>query len=201
MCVYKLLQSIHTPVPLLQNASYPEVTFFDDPQEKHFTSSGGHADFENGLEITIPPHVDQPGASTSVTVQPSLAPSHVFVLPHDIHSASPSYLIKGKGPGLADEVTLTIEHHVNVKKEEDANNLLFLHADATPTMSDSKSLYEYKEVPEAKVEFDPKENKGRLTTRLSHNKFFRVGFRKRFMKLFGSKFVLHKTVGGYIYDI
>ena len=181
---------VYTPDPLFQYTSYPEVTFLEEPQEKNFPSSGGHVDFENGLEITIPSCADQLESSTSVKVQPSFAPSDVFVLPQDIQSASPSYLVTGRGPGLTGEVTLTMEHHVHVKTEEDANDLLFLHANATPTTSDSKSVYKYKEVPEARAEFQLKENKGKLTTRLSSNKFFRVGFRKRFRKLFCSKFVI-----------
>ena len=46
--------------PLFQNPSYPDATFFDEPQEKAFYTGGGHADFDNGIEITVPPHAVPP---------------------------------------------------------------------------------------------------------------------------------------------
>ena len=147
--------------PLLQNPSYPDVTFFDDPQEKVFSSSGGHVDFDNGVEITVPPLAVPLGTTVSVKVQPSFAPKDVFVMPQGIHSASPSYLITN-GSKLDGDVTLTLE---------------FLQADTTPQTSDSASVYEYKEVPEATTEFLPGETTGRLTTRRLSDKFVKVGRR------------------------
>ena len=162
--------------PLLQNPSYPDVTFFDDPQEKVLSSSGGHVDFDNGVEITVPPRAVPLGTTVSVKVQPSFAPKDVFVMPQGIHSASPSYLITS-GSKLDGDVTLTLEHHVRVSTDDDANDLLFLQADTTPKMSDSASVYEYREVPEARTEFLPRETTGRLTTRRLSDKFVKVGRR------------------------
>ena len=163
--------------PLFQNPSYPDVTFFDDPQEKVLTSSGGHVDFENGVEITVPPRAVPPRTTISVKAQPIFAPKDVIVMPQGIHSASPSYLITSSGSKLDGDVTLTLEHHVKVSTDDDANHLLFLQADTTPQTSDSASIYEYKEVSKARAEFLPGETTGRLTTRRLSDKFVKVGRR------------------------
>ena len=171
--------------PLFQNPSYPDVTFFDDPQEKVISSSGGHVDFENGVEITVPPRAVPPGTTVSVKAQPIFAPKDVIVMPQGIHSASPSYLITSSGSKLDGDVTLTLEHHVKVSSNDDVNDLLFLQADTTPQTSDSASVYEYKEVPEARAEFLPGETTGRLTTRRLSDKFVKVG--RRIKDWFNSK--------------
>ena len=172
--------------PLLQTPSFPDVTFLDGPQEKVLSSSGGHIDFNNGVEITVPPNAVPPGTTVSVKVQHSFAPKDVFVMPQGIHSASPSYLITS-GSKLDGDVTLTLEHHIKVSTDDDANNLLFLQADTTPQTSDSASVYEYKEVPEARTECLPGETTAKLTTRLFSDKFFKVG--RRIKELFNSELI------------
>ena len=180
MCVYIHVYTLisgctfYSTDLLFQNPFYPEVTFFDEPQEKVFSSIDGHADFDNGVEITVPPRAVSPGTTVSVKVQPSFAPKDVFVLPQGVHSASPSYLITGSSK-LDGDVTLTLEHHVRVSNDDDANDLMFLQADTTPQISDSATVYEYKEVPEAKAEFLPGENTGKLTARRLSDKFVKVG--------------------------
>ena len=183
--------------PLLQNPTYPDVTFFDDPQENVLSSSGGHVDFDNGVEITVPPRAVPPGTTVSVKVQSSFAPKDVFVMPQGIHSASPSYLITKSGSKLDGDVTLTLEHHVKVSTDDDANDLLFLQADTTPHTSDSASVYEYNEVPEARTEFFPGETTGRLTTRRLSDKFVKVG--RRIKEWFNSELTRQDicTYGSY----
>ena len=179
VCVHKYSFSgymFYSTDPLFQNPSYPDVTFFNKPQEKDVSSNGGHVNFDNGVEITVPPHAVPPGTTISVKVQPSFAPKDVFVMPQGIHSASPSYLITGSSQ-LDGDVTLTLEHHIKVSTDNDANDLLFLQADMTPQTADSASVYEYKEVPEARAEFLPGENTGKLTTRQLSDKFVKVGRR------------------------
>ena len=163
--------------PLYQTFAQPDVTFYDKPQEKKFTSSGGHADFDNGVEVSVPANAVPPGTSVGIMVQPSLAPKDVFVMPEGIQSASPSYLISGEG--LNRGVTLSIEHHVRVSTREEADDLLFLQADSSPKKSGSKSVYEYQEVPEGRSEFTPGGNKRRLTLVTRMKKFFKVGQKKR----------------------
>ena len=180
--------------PLMQNSSYPDVTFFDEPQEKAFSSSGGHTDFDNGVEITVPPHAVPPGTTVSVKVQPSFASKDVFVMPQGTHSASPSYLITGSGSEFDGDVTLTMDHHVNVSTDDDAKDLLFLQAETTPQTSDSAGVYEYKEVPEARAEFLPGENSGKLTIRRFSFKFFKIGLRKRVKKWFTGECAYSKYI-------
>ena len=160
--------------PLFQKPSYPDVTFFDEPQEKEISSSGGHIDFDVGVEITVPPHAVPPGTTATVKVQPSFAPKDVFVMPQGIQSASPSYLITGCGSEFKvnGDVTLTLEHHVNVTADD---SLMFLQADAAPIICNSTNVYEYKEVPESKAEIVHGENKVKLTTSQLSTKFYKVG--------------------------
>ncbi len=163
--------------PLHQTFAHPDVTFYDEPQEKEFTSSGGHADFDNGVEVTVPANAVPVGTSVGIKVQPSLAPKDVFVMPEGIQSASPSYLISGDR--LNGEVILSMEHHVRVSTQEEANDLLFLQADSSPKRSGSKSVYEYQEVPDGRSEFTPGKNKGTLTLVTRLKNFFKVGQKKR----------------------
>ncbi len=196
--------------PLLQTPTYPRVTFYGVPVEKQFTSSGGYADFDNGVTVSVTASavsaeaVTAEAATVSVTasavsaepvtvsvtasamsaeatglvsVQPCLAPKSVFVLPEGVVSASPSYLISGKG--ISGEVILEMEHHVQVSSREEADKLSFFEAELSPTRSsDSEPVYRYKEVPKDRTEFTPGENKGRLKLVTRLMKFFKIG-RKR----------------------
>ncbi len=163
--------------PLHQTFEHPGVTFYDKPQKKEFTSSGGHADFDNGVEVAVPANAVPPGTSVCIKVQPSLAPNDVFVMPEGIQSASPSYFISGEG--LNGEVTLSMEHHVRVSTQEESDDLIFLQADSSPKRSGSKSVYEYQEVPQGLSEFTLGGNKGTLTMFTRLKKFFKIGQKKR----------------------
>ena len=165
--------------PLHQTSAHPDVTFYNEPQEKEFTSSGGHADFENGVKVTVPANAVPAGIAVGIMVQPSLAPKDVFVMPEGIQSASPSYLISGDDLNKDTGVTLSMEHHVLVSTQEEADDLLFLQADSSPKRSGSKSVYEYREVPQGRSEFIPGENKGRLMLITQLKKFFKIGQKKR----------------------
>ena len=167
--------------PLCQTSIYPNITFYDEPQEREFTSSGDHADFDNGVEVTVPPHIVPPGSTVRVKVQPSFAPSDVFVMPEGIQSASPSYFISSDSSAdLNGEITVTMEHHVRVSTREEADDLLFLCAHSSPKRSGSQYLYKYQEVSEGRSEFTPGENKGRLTTtRQLSNEFLKIGISQK----------------------
>ncbi len=163
--------------PLHQISAHPDVIFYGEPQKKVFTPSGGHADFDNGVEVTVPANAVSAGTSVGIKVQPSLASRDVFLMPEGIQSASPSYLISGEG--LNGEVTLSMEHHVRVSTQEEADDLLFLQADSYPKRSGSKSVYEYQRVQEGRSEFTLGGNTGRLTRCLSKKQFFKVGHQAR----------------------
>ncbi len=159
--------------PLLQTPTQPKVTFIGEPVSEVFNSSGGHADFDNGVKVTVPASAVSPGSSARITVQPSLASRSVFVLPEGIVSAGPAYLISSEG--LSGEVTVDMEHHVNVTSREDADDLAFLEADSSPTRLGGGLVYQYHEVPKGNTEFTPGANRGRLTLYTRLKKFFKVG--------------------------
>ncbi|XP_064385260.1 uncharacterized protein LOC135334127 isoform X2 [Halichondria panicea] len=171
-------ETLSTPpgYPLHQTSAHPDVTFYGEPQEKEFTSSGGHADFDNGVEVTVPANAVPAGTSVGIKVQPSLAPRDVFMMPEGIQSASPSYLISGEG--LTGEVTLSMEHHVRVSTQQEADDLLFLQADSSPKRSGSHSVYEY-QVSEGRSKFTPGGNTGRLTLGTRLKNFFKIGQRRK----------------------
>ncbi|XP_064384769.1 uncharacterized protein LOC135333680 isoform X3 [Halichondria panicea] len=163
--------------PLHQTSAHPGVAFYDEPREKVFTSSGGHADFANGVKVAVPANAIPVGTSVGIKVQPSLAPIDVFVMPEGIQSASPSYLISSEG--INGQVTVSMEHYVRVSTQEEAGNLLFLQADSSPKRSGSKSVYEYREVRKGSSQFTPGGNTGKLTRRLSKKRFIKIGRQAR----------------------
>ena len=156
--------------PLRQTTTQPNITFYDEPKEETFTSSGGHADFDNGVQVSVPAHAVPQGSTVGVKVQPGFAPSDVNVMPEGIQSASPSYLISSDG--LKGEVTVTMEHHVKVSTREEADDLVFLQADSHPTQS---GVYQYREVSDGRSEFTPGGNKGRVRLKSLRKKFIKVG--------------------------
>ena len=165
---------------------HPNVTFCDEPQERKFTSSGGQADFDNGVEVTVPPNAVQSGSAIEIKVQPSFASKDTFVMPQDVQSASPSYLfLSESASNLNQEITVAMEHHVQVSTREEADNLLFLEADSSPKSSVSGCSYQFQEVKEGRSKFTPGENRGKLTTKHLTRKFFKVGLRAKFKKLLG----------------
>ena len=182
ICTYNCLVvlcaiSLSHPDPLCQTSAYPKVTFYGEPQEREFSFTGGHADFNNGVEVTVPPRAISPEYTVGVRVQPGFAPSDVFVMPEGIQSASPSYLISSySSDGLNGEATVTMEHHVRASTREEADDLIFLQADSTPS---EERVYRYSEVSEGRSEFTPGENKGRLTTRHLSQRFLKVGLCQR----------------------
>ena len=165
--------------PLHQTSTYPDVTFYGEPQEKKFTSSGGHASYDNGIEVSVPSNAVPPGSTVSIKVQPSLAPKDVFIMPEGIQSASP-YLISPDSPtSLNRAMTITMEHHVRVTTRKEADNLVFLQADSSPKRSASGCVYQYQEVKEGRPEFIPGDCRGRLTVKRFFRKFLKVGTKIR----------------------
>ena len=171
-CVFVCLSSTD---PLLQTITQPNITFFNEPKEKKFTSSGGHANFNNGVEVTVPPETVLSGSTMGVKVQPSFASSDVFVMPVGIQSASPSYLISSDySNGLKQEVTLTMEHHVKVSTREEANDLVFLQADS---ISRQSSVYEYHDMFDGRSEFTPGSRKGSVRLKSLRKRFIKIGLK------------------------
>ena len=167
--------------PLRQTATQPNITFYDEPKEETFTSSGGHADFNNGVEVTVPSHAVPLGSTVGVKVQAGFASSDVTVMPEGFQSASPSYLISSDGSDdLQGEITVTMEHHVKVSIREEADNLVFLQADSHPTQS---GIYQYQELSDGRSEFTPGGNKGRVRLKSLRKRFIKVGLKiKKWLK-------------------
>ena len=96
----------------------------------------------------------------------------MFVLPSDIEAASPTYLLSSSLETLNGNVTLTIEHFLNLKNEEDAKNLVFLVADSRPT---DDSTYRFREVDTGHPVFKPDERVGTIST--NHFSFWKIGWK------------------------
>ena len=164
------------PDPLHQSATHPNVTFYDEPDEKMFTSDGGHVDFNNGVKVTVPSHAVPTGSTMEIKAQLSFAPSNVFVMPEGIQSASPSYLVSSEGSAsLNREVSITMEHFAKLSTTEEANDLVFLQADTLPRETASGHVYEYREVSDKRHEFPTEGNKGILFFRNLQRKFYKIG--------------------------
>ena len=163
--------------PLRQTISQPNITFYDEPKKWKFTSSGGHADYNNGVQVSVFPNTVPPGSIVGVEVQPCFGSSDVIVMPEDIQSASPSYLISSdSSDGLIGEVTVTMEHHVKVSTRKEASSLVFLQADSHPSQS---GVYQYRVVSDEKSEFTPGGNKGRVRLKSLRKKFIKVGHKTK----------------------
>ncbi len=133
------------------------------------------------MEVTVPASAVSAGATGLISVQSSLAPRGAFVLPEGFVSASPSYLISGEG--VSGEVTLDMEHHVQVCSLEETEDLSFLEVDSSSTISGSgnKPVYQYEEVPKDRAEFTPGKNKGRLRLVVTRKKYVKTGRKKKGM--------------------
>ena len=167
--------------PLRQTPTHPKVIFYDKPQKREFPSSGGHANFKNGVEVIVPSDIVSPGSTVEVKVQPCFAPNDVFEMPEGIQSASPSYLIScNSSAGLNGEVTITMEHHVRVSTRDEADNLVFLQADPTPG---EVGVYKYWEME--KSVFTANEYKGTVTIGQWSAKLLKIGW--KFITAFRSK--------------
>ena len=161
----------HYTDPLLQDPSYGEaVAFYDEAIEEEVTSEGSTIDFGTGVEVKVPEGVVAPNTSVTFEAQPAFASKDVFVLPSDIEAASPTYLLSSSSETLNGNVTLTIEHFMNLHNEEDAKNLVFLVADSK-TAEDS--TYRFKEVVTGHPVFKPGERVGTIST--NHFSFWKIG--------------------------
>ena len=162
---------------LLQTSpEHPKVVFCDESQEKVFSQDGGYFDFDNGIEVTVPPHTGPGSSKVVIKSRPGFVVKKNCVLPQGVRPASPSYFVsseESEGSKRNGNYVITIEHHA----DEEVQKLVILQADSNPEKSGLDYVYNYKAVPKSNTEFLPGENKGKLTT--SHitepGKFFSVG--------------------------
>ena len=160
-------------VPLLQDPSYGEaIAFYDEATEEDITTDGSTIDFGNGVEVTVPEGVVPPDTSITFKTQPAFASKDVFVLPSAVEAASPTYLLSSSSDNLNGNVTLTIEHFMDLQTEEDARSLVFLVADSEPT---EDSTYHFREVDTGHPVFKPGERVGTIST--NHFSFWKIGWK------------------------
>ena len=153
--------------PLLQDPSYGEdVAFYEEASEKVVTSEGSSINFENGVHVTVPKGVVPSDTSITFKAQPAFASEDVFFLPPNIEAASPTYLLSASSECLNGDVTLSIEHFVNLQTEEEAKSLVFLVADSKPI---NGAVYHFREVDMGQTIFKPGERVGTIST---NNYFF-----------------------------
>ena len=101
------------------------------------------------------------------------ATKDVFVLPPGVEAASPTYLVSSSSEKLNGPMTLTLQHFVKLRSEDDAERLVFLCAKSDP----SKDTYHFKEVDSGHPPFKPGHNVGRICT--DQSGFWKVGMRFR----------------------
>ena len=163
---------MHTD-PLLQDPSYGKaIAFYGEATENDVTSKGSSIDFGNGVEVIVPDGVVSPNTSITLKAQPAFASKDVFVLPSNIEAASPTYLVSSSSEKLNGPMTLTMEHFVKVRSEDDAGNLVFLSAKSDPSQD---STYHFKEVESGYPQFKPGDNVGKIST--DQLGFWKVGKR------------------------
>lgn len=166
--------------PLVHDPSYGTgIAFYDVATTKDATSEGSIINFENGIVVKVPEGVIPPDTSITFKCQPAFASKEVFVLPSDIEAASPTYLLSSSEI-LSGDVTLTIEHFMDLQTDEDAENLVFLVADSKPS---EDSTYCFKEVDSGHPLFKPGETVGTIST--NHFSFWKIGVKA--FKMFQGK--------------
>ena len=161
----------HYVDPLLQDPSYGEaVAFYDEATEEEVTSEGSTIDFGTGVEVKVPEGVVPPNTSVTFKAQPAFASTDVFKLPEDVQAASPTYLLSSSSQTLNGNMTLTMEHFVKVRNEDDVESLVFLIAQSTPSKD---STYHFKQVDSGHPEFKLGERVGTIS--IEQFGFWKVG--------------------------
>ena len=147
------------------------MAFFDEAIHKDVTSEGTEINFDNGIKLQVPQGTVPPNTSVTFHAQPAFASDDVFVLPPNVQAASPTYLLSNSSKALNGDVTLTIEHFVQLKTEEDAKKLVFLVADSEPTQD---STYHFRKINTGDPTFKPGERVGTIST--NHFSWWIVGW-------------------------
>ena len=101
-----------------------------------------------------------------------------FELSPGYESASPAYLIHStRRVNLQRNVTLQIHHYANLVSEEDCEEMVFLSASTTPQFQQSRPVYIFKEIKQAKGIFKPNCQVGKIV--VSHFCFVKICRKRR----------------------
>ena len=177
---------------LKEKAAYPGIRFSEGVKKESITSDEKTINLEEvGISLTFPenslPSNEPP---VEVAIQPCFSGS--FIMPDDIESTSPAYVIKpNRKVKFKKDIVLKIRHNANLQTEEDCENMVFLSASSTPEYRGSTPVYEFKEITDRKGLFRPGEEKPHGEIQLNHFSIITMG--KRLLKWIGSKIGILST--------
>ena len=124
------------------DSSFPGIAFFKDKVEKWITPEGAEIECA-GLSISIPKGTISEEDSTDLLIWPCF--SGPFGLPAGYMSASPAYLIQPRRlAAMKEDVTVRIHHHVDLRTEEDCEDMVFLSA--SPVLHKSSNVYRFEKI-------------------------------------------------------
>ena len=165
---------------LKRHPKLPGVAFSKLPQQETITPEGREINLEEEI-----------GASISVPKEAVLEDKHIqitsslsgsFLLPDDVESVSPSYLIKTtKKMEFSKEVDVRLQHTANLETEEDCKDMVFLKASLSPRDSGSKAgpVYKFEEIKEKEVEFSPGKRRFGMIKLKQLFSWFKIGRKKK----------------------
>ena len=172
---------------LKEKAAYPGLLFSEGVKKESITSDEKTINLEEvGASLTFPknslPSNEPP---VEVAIQPCFSGS--FIMPDDIESMSPAYVIKlNRKVKFKKDVLLKIQHNANLQTEKDCENMVFLSASSTPEYRGSSPVYEFKEITDTKKLFISGQEKPYGEIQLNHFSIFTTGM--KLFKRIGSKY-------------
>lgn len=132
-----------------------------------------------GISISVPENsLNSQEEPSGLHIHPCL--SGPFELPDDYQSASPAYLVNPSNKtDLQKDITIRIQHYVNLLSQEDCEDMAFLSASSTPEYRESSPgpVYTFNKIPGAKGVFRPGDQVGEIALR--HFGILKAGKRKR----------------------
>ena len=166
---------------LKEKVAYPGILLSEGVKKESVTSDEKTINLEEvGASLTFPenslPPTEPP---VEVAIQPCF--SGPFIMPDDIESRSPAYVIKpNRKVKFEKDIVLKIRHNANLQTEEDCKNMVFLSASSTPEYRGSTPVYVFKEITDTKGLFRPGQEKplGEIHLRkLSHFSIITIGIK------------------------
>lgn len=129
MQLYTNIICLSEPTPSELTLQYSEITFYEDAKVATLTSSNPTVDMlDVGVSISLQ---SKPITETvEVLIHPCLAGP--LVLPRGYMAASPVYLIQ-QTAGHAQDLSVSVQHCVSLKSENDCSNMTFLSATTVNT--------------------------------------------------------------------
>ena len=171
---------------LKEKAAYPGILFTEGVKKESITSDEKTINLEEvGASLTFPENsLSSNEPPVEVAIQPCFSGS--FIMPDDIESMSPAYVIKlNRKVKFEKDVLLKIRHNANLQTENDCENMVFLSASSTPEYRGSSPVYVFKEITDTKKLFIPGQEKPYGEIQLNHFSIFTTGM--KLLKRIGSK--------------